>query len=120
MGGFLGVTLPEMKKCLRLPHFCFHRAPGVNEMLQPAEPAALVFVFSPANPFAQGRMPDTVVPFRRSMAIAFSSEVFNGSRGRSGTLHLSAFFAPATRELRTKENGAERRRFIILSEESSD
>jgi hypothetical protein len=44
MGYFMGVTLPEMKKCLRLPHFCFHRALGVNETLQPAEPAALARV----------------------------------------------------------------------------
>jgi hypothetical protein len=41
MGGFMGVTLPEIKKCLRLLHFRFHRAFGVNEMLQPAELAAL-------------------------------------------------------------------------------
>jgi hypothetical protein len=33
MGGFMGVTLPEMQKCLRLLHFCFQRNLGVNEML---------------------------------------------------------------------------------------
>jgi hypothetical protein len=31
--GLMGVTLPEKKKCLRLLHFRFHLALGVNEML---------------------------------------------------------------------------------------